>query len=148
MLRCEVVRGVVGPRSLKVITPDYAKSDIHGYGNMAVDIDDPRPGVISPAHSIESLGRGFDTLAIDCQGCFATFLDENPMLRQTLSTIIVEVHQWSSEPSTVQKLLQEGWELKQRVLRQHVLCKGPCVSQCDPLWSDQHARQYYGKDFW
>ncbi|CAE6968811.1 unnamed protein product, partial [Symbiodinium sp. KB8] len=29
-----------------------------------------------------SLGAGFDGLAIDCHGCLATFLDENPMLRQ------------------------------------------------------------------
>mmetsp|Transcript_17518 Transcript_17518/g.32961 ORF Transcript_17518/g.32961 Transcript_17518/m.32961 type:complete len:307 (-) Transcript_17518:120-1040(-) len=144
--RSEVVRGVIGNHSLKVITPEYAKQDVHGYGNMAMDAADPRPGAISPAHTVESLGTTFDTLAIDCQGCFSTFLDENPILKQTLSMIIIEVHQWSSEQSVVDKLLQEGWEMKQHgPWRQQVLCKGPCVSQCDPDWVDQHAHRYWAK---
>eukprot|EP00439_Symbiodinium_sp_Y106_P054660 s3412_g7.t1 len=106
-----VVRGPIGTSSLKFL--------IHNYGSITMSLDDPRPGVLVPAHSLRSLNATFDTLAIDCEGCFGTFLEENPELLEMLSMIIVEVHgEPGPEQEAVDKLISEGWELKQRLRRQ------------------------------
>lgn len=39
---------------------------------------------------MRNLNVAFDTLAIDCEWCFATFLEENPDLLQSLTMIMVE----------------------------------------------------------
>jgi len=136
-----VVRGPVGTSSLKF--------ELHNYGSRTISLDDPRPGVVVPAHSLRSLNATFDTLAIDCEGCFGSFLAENPDLLEMLSMIVVEVHgDPGPEQEAVDKLISEGWELKQRLRRQRVLCKGPCESQCDLVWVAQHAHQYWGEDLW
>ncbi|CAE7753672.1 unnamed protein product, partial [Symbiodinium microadriaticum] len=72
-----VVRGPVGTSSLKF--------ELHNYGSRTISLDDPRPGVVVPAHSLRSLNATFDTLAIDCEGCFGSFLAENPDLLEMLS---------------------------------------------------------------
>ncbi|CAE7323764.1 unnamed protein product [Symbiodinium sp. CCMP2456] len=106
-----VVRGPVGTSSLKFL--------LHNYGSITMSLDDPRPGVVVPAHSLRSLNATFDTLAIDCEGCFGSFLGENPELLEMLSMIIVEVHhEPGPEQEAVDKLISEGWELKQRLRRQ------------------------------
>ena len=64
-------------------------------------------------------------------------------LKLRLTMIIVEVHS-DSEKDQVNQLLESGWELKQRMRRQHVLCKGPCQSQCDQSWVQEHAQKYWG----
>lgn len=144
----EVVRGVVGSKGFKIVRRDGA-SPVLGYGKHTVDLNDPRPGTPVPAFSVQSFNATFDTLAIDCEGCFGTFLEENPTLLKTLSMIIVEVHQENGpEQQQVDRLLQEGWELKQSLRRQRVLCKGPCTSQCDQQWVDEHAHQYFGDRLW
>lgn len=151
----QVVRGTIGPKSYKLITPEMQRKEAKardGYSKFVVDVNDPRPGVTVPAHSVQSLNVPFDTLSIDCEGCFATFLEENPDLLQTLSMIIVEVHgcrgcsekELPPEEQMVEKLLGLGWELKHKVMDQRVLCKGPCYSFCDLMWVENHGLKYWG----
>ena len=75
-----VVRGTVGSKSFKFINPTWMKRDRNatGYSAFTSDVSDPRPGTVIPAHSVKSLNVTFDTLAIDCEGCFKTFLKEKP----------------------------------------------------------------------
>eukprot|EP00435_Cladocopium_sp_Y103_P049876 s1077_g15.t1 len=148
----QVVRGTIGPKSYKLITPEIRKKASDGYSKFVVDVNDPRPGVTVPAHSVQSLNVPFDTLSIDCEGCFATFLEENPDLLQNLTMIIVEVHgcrgcseeELPPEEQMVEKLLGLGWELKHKVMDQRVLCKGECYSFCDLNWVDNHGLTYWG----
>ena len=58
LFQLKVVRGPIGTSSLKFL--------IHNYGSITMSLDDPRPGVLVPAHSLRSLNATFDTLAIDC----------------------------------------------------------------------------------
>ena len=76
----QVVRGTVGSKSFKLVNPTWMKRDKHatGYSAFTSDAKDPRPGVVVPAHPVKSLNVTFDTLAIDCEGCFKTFLKEKP----------------------------------------------------------------------
>eukprot|EP00930_Biecheleria_cincta_P001728 TRINITY_DN102837_c0_g1_i1.p1 TRINITY_DN102837_c0_g1~~TRINITY_DN102837_c0_g1_i1.p1 ORF type:complete len:282 (-),score=51.31 TRINITY_DN102837_c0_g1_i1:254-1099(-) len=128
-----IVKGVIGSKHLKLLE--------HAYGSKTVPEDDPRPGIQVPAHSVQSLNATIDTLAIDCEGCFGSFLEENPSLLDSLSMIIVEVHDMKNnrETETVEKLMKEGWDLKMKICRQRVLCKGPCQLQCDRDWLRGHA---------
>lgn len=129
---CEstIVKGIIGNKNAKLLEK--------GYGSNVVPGDDPRPGIHIPAHSVQSLNTTIDTLAIDCEGCFGSFLEENPSLLDSLSMIIVEVHN-PNENATVEKLMKEGWDLKMNIVRQRVLCKGPCQLQCDRDWLRGHA---------
>eukprot|EP00435_Cladocopium_sp_Y103_P058745 s761_g20.t1 len=146
----QVVRGTVGSKSFKIITPEDEYKHLkhlEGYARFTADANDPRPGILVPAHSLQSLNVTFDTLAIDCEGCFAAFLEENPELLQSLTMIIVEAHGLGGEDKVVAKLQSEGWELRHKIMDQRVLCKGPCESFCDLDWVEAHARKYYGKRF-
>ena len=58
LFQLKVVRGPIGTSSLKFM--------LHNYGSRTISLDDPRPGVVVPAHSLRSLNATFDTLAIDC----------------------------------------------------------------------------------
>lgn len=151
----QVVQGTIGSKRYKLITPEMQKKEekAHaGYSSFVADISHPHPGVEVPAHSVQSLNGTFDTLSIDCEGCFAHFVEENPDLMKTLSMIIVEVHvcgecdddEPTPEEEMVEKLLGLGWELKHTVMDQRVLCKGPCHSYCDLNWADNHGLTYWG----
>lgn len=123
--RCKVqlIKGVIGPRD-RTVTYDGDPGDgDFGYGTYTSMMQT----VPTPHHTLESLGAIFNTLAIDCEGCFASFLKENPALEDTLNIIIVEVHN-HAEKSQVKSLLKNGWTLKDHVGRQHVLCSpgGKC----------------------
>lgn len=155
----QVVRGTVGSKSFKLVNPTWMKRDKNatGYSAFTSDANDPRPGVVVPAHSVASLNVTFDTLAIDCEGCFKTFLKENPDLLKTLKMIIVEVHpgafvkkkhhKHTKEEKVVDQLVRQGWELKHSIMDQRVLCRGPCQPHCNLNWLENHARTYYGKEY-
>lgn len=148
----QVVRGTVGSKSFKLVTPTWMKRDRNatGYSAFTSNANDPRPGVVVPAHSVKSLNVTFDTLAIDCEGCFKTFLKENPDLLKTLTMIIVEVHpgafvkkknhKHTKEEKVVDQLMKQGWTLKHSIMDQRVLCRGPCEPRCDLNWLENHAR--------
>ena len=61
----QVVKGTIGFKPYKVITPRIAEQDrlefgnISGYGKFTVDVSDPRPGTIVPAHSVKLLNVTF-----------------------------------------------------------------------------------------
>jgi FkbM family methyltransferase len=129
-----VVKGVMGTKSMKLIE--------NGYGSRVVPKDHPHPGLEIPAHTVDSLNATIDTLAIDCEGCFANFLEENPSLLDSLTMIMAEIH-IQREEEVVQKLLNQGWEMKHRLRRQRVLCKGPCEMQCSKHWVQAHAKEYW-----
>eukprot|EP00435_Cladocopium_sp_Y103_P023460 s3915_g5.t1 len=76
--KAQLVKGTIGSMPYKVIRPPlrYKDDTLTGYGKFTVGLTDPHPGMIVPAHSVESLNVTFDTLAIDCEGCFAHFLEE------------------------------------------------------------------------
>lgn len=77
---------------------------------------------VAPAHRLEEVGP-FDTLAIDCEGCFATFFEENPGLESKLKLIILETHGDKEEKKLQQMLASKRWKLLQVAGgRQHVLC--------------------------
>mmetsp|Transcript_60313 Transcript_60313/g.73897 ORF Transcript_60313/g.73897 Transcript_60313/m.73897 type:complete len:271 (+) Transcript_60313:60-872(+) len=133
----KVVRGPVGTNPVKI-------KRVHSYGTQTGSVEDRGEGVIVPATPLESLNTTFDTLSVDCEGCFSTFLEENPQLLESLTMIMAEVHN-DQEEATVQRLLAEGWELKQQLLMQRVLCKGSCNRYCDEKWVVQHAAAYWPK---
>lgn len=64
-----------------------------------------------PSHTVDSLGKRFDTLVVDCEGCFETLLSENPGLEQMLNLIILEIHSDSKEREEMNRLLKNGWHL-------------------------------------
>lgn len=133
---CEVVvvKGTIGSKTMKLVE--------HGYGSRVVPKENPHPGIDIPAHSVESLNTTFDTLAIDCEGCFRTFLEENPSLLNSLTMIMAEIHD-PYENEVVEKLLKQGWEMKHQLRRQRILCKGPCEMQCsNKQWVNEHAEKY------
>ena len=157
----QVVRGTIGSKSYKLVSPQ-ANSGTKGkeqYGSFVADLNDSHNGTVIPAHSVRSLNLNFDTLAIDCEGCFATFLDENPELLESLTMIILELHDlqrltWmlqrpdrvtSSEDQSVANLLKNGWELKHSIGDHRVLCKGPCVNFCDSEWVERQRKRYSWK---
>lgn len=75
----QIVKGTIGSKPYKLIRPPNVHAEygnVSGYGKFTVDVSDPRPGTIVPAHSVKSLNVTFDTLAIDCEGCFGHFLEE------------------------------------------------------------------------
>ena len=157
----QVVRGTIGSKSYKLVSPQ-ANSATRGreqYGSFVADLNDSHNGTVIPAHSVRSLNLAFDTLAIDCEGCFATFLDENPELLESITMIILELHdlqrlKWmlqrpdrvtSSEDQAVANLLKNGWELKHSIGDHRVLCKGPCVNFCDSEWVERQRKRYSWK---
>ena len=157
----QVVRGTIGSKSYKLVSPQ-ANSVTKGkeqYGSFVADLNDSHNGTLIPAHSVRSLNLNFDTLAIDCERCFATFLDENPELLESLTMIILELHDlqrltWmlqrpdrvtSSEDQSVANLLKNGWELKHSIGDHRVLCKGPCVNFCDSEWVERQRKRYKWK---
>ena len=157
----QVVRGTIGSKSYKLVSPQ-AISGTKGkeqYGSFVADLNDSHHGTVIPAHSVRSLNLNFDTLAVDCEGCFATFLDENPELLESLTMIIVEDHTLqrltaalsrpdrvtSSEDQSVANLLKNGWELKHRIGDHRVLCKGPCVNFCDSEWVERQKKRHKWK---
>eukprot|EP00435_Cladocopium_sp_Y103_P017063 s433_g4.t1 len=157
----QVVRGTIGSKSYKLVTPQ-ANSASRGkeqYGSFVADLNDSHNGTVIPAHSVRSLNLTFDTLAIDCEGCFATFLDENPELLESVTMIILELHdlqrlKWmlqrpdrvsSSEDQVVANLMKNGWELKHSIDDHRVLCKGPCVNFCDLEWVERQRKRYSWK---
>ena len=157
----QVVRGTIGSKSYKLVSPQ-AISGTKGkeqYGSFVADLNDSHHGTVIPAHSVRSLNLNFDTLAIDCEGCFATFLDENPELLESLTMIILELHGLprltsmlqrpdrvtSSEDQSVANLLKNGWELKHSIGDHRVLCKGPCVNFCDSEWVERQRKRYSWK---
>lgn len=125
--RAHVIKGIIGNQSLKLV------SSLDGYGSITVPMEDPRPGKEIPAYSVESLNAPIDTLAIDCEGCFTDFLEQNPNLLKSLTMIVVEVH-IASEARAVETLLKDGWSLKMKFNRQRILCKGFCQPHCDGHW--------------
>ena len=78
--KAQIVKGAIGSKPCKLITPHWGPrylaqfGNASGYGKFTVDVKDPRPGIIVPAHPVKSLNVTFDTLAIDCEGCFGHFL--------------------------------------------------------------------------
>eukprot|EP00435_Cladocopium_sp_Y103_P059407 s443_g21.t1 len=77
--KAQIVKGTIGSKPYKLIRPENRHPElgnISGYGKFTVDVSDPRPGTIVPAHSVKSLNVTFDTLAIDCEGCFGHFFEE------------------------------------------------------------------------
>ena len=125
--RFHVVKGVVG-RTPKIM-------DGGGYGAHTDTVNNSED--LSPAeilrrrklraspHPLETLDGPFDTLCIDCEGCFETFLSENPGLLRTLKLIIVESHtdQSDKEEKEVERLLSTGrWKKVEQRKRQRVLC--------------------------
>lgn len=75
----QIVKGTIGSKLYKLIRPPnkHAKyGNVSGYGKFIVDVSDPRPWTLVPAHSVKSLNVTLDTLAIDCEGCFGHFLEE------------------------------------------------------------------------
>ena len=89
----QIVKGTIGSKPYKLIRPNkHAKyGNVSGYGKFIVDVSDPRPGTIVPAHSVKSLNVTFDTLAIDCEGCFGHFLEEKSGERDTFFSQIAAV---------------------------------------------------------
>ena len=157
----QVVRGTIGSKSYKLVNPQWnlGSKGKEQYGSFMADLNDSHHGTVIPAHSVRSLNLNFDTLAIDCEGCFATFLDENPELLESLTMIIVEDHTLqrltaalsrpdrvtSSEDQSVANLLKNGWELKHRIGDHRVLCKGPCVNFCDSKWVKRQKKRHKWK---
>eukprot|EP00435_Cladocopium_sp_Y103_P046966 s1600_g13.t1 len=82
--KAQIVKGTIGSKPVKLIRPRNPPQFkyVSGYGKFTVDVSDPRPGTIVPAHSVKSLNVTFDTLAIDCEGCFGHFLEER-IVRKT-----------------------------------------------------------------
>jgi hypothetical protein len=111
-----LIKGVVGTQP-KVIVPE----PISEYGTHTA----PEKSATDKAHPVKSLHDTFDTLAIDCEGCFATFLHENPELLDTLRLIVVESHydQSPAEENEIKRLLASGnWTKVDHRSRQRVLC--------------------------
>jgi hypothetical protein len=82
-------RQTQGSNSFKISTPEVKAKHLNcseGYAKFTVDAND----ILVPARPVRNLNVAFDTLAIDCEGCFATFLEENPDLLQSLTMIMVE----------------------------------------------------------
>lgn len=118
-----LVKGVVGSRNATITF----SSAHHSYGTQAVP--EPcakhpradRPCAEVPAHSWSSLGAKFDTLAMDCEGCFSTMLSENPGLQKGIKLIVVEVHN-DGEKREVERLLAEGWKQVGNLSDHYALC--------------------------
>jgi FkbM family methyltransferase len=122
--KLNLIKGVVGPQP-KVIVPE----PISEYGTHTAPeksaTDKGLLGLVAQPHSVKSLNDTIDTLAIDCEGCFATFLHENPELLDTLRLIVVESHydQSPAEENEIKRLLASGnWTKVDHRSRQRVLC--------------------------
>lgn len=123
---CKValIKGVVGPAD-KELT-NIGNSGNLGYGSFSSLLQVP-----SPHHTLDSLNMAVDTLAIDCEGCFASFLEDNKGLEETLEMIVAEIHN-EKEQQVVDNLVSKGWTLKDNVSRQRVLCRpGGSCEQAD-----------------
>jgi len=87
------------------------------------------PSRIVPAHSLTQVEKDFnmhfDTLVIDCEGCFPTLLRENPNILQQMGLIIVEAHTDRLEDSEEQAVAdlqsKSGFEVVAQQGRQRVL---------------------------
>jgi len=77
-----IVKGFISNKTMSLDGTGYGMT---GVFNEKSDI---------PSYSLknieEQFGLRFDTLVIDCEGCFENFLDENPQLLQQLKTITFE----------------------------------------------------------
>jgi len=93
--KMRIVKGVVGNRGGKTVRGGYYQTKVGLHSEI-------------PNFEWSSLGVPFDTLLSDCEGCFATFLDENPGLENTLNMIIVEAHD-DGERLAIKQLLGRGW---------------------------------------
>ena len=135
-----LVKGVVGRQSMIVQGTRYGTHTLplswqpsDNQSKHEQNLTRKKQNLTSPAHPLETLPDSFDTLAIDCEGCFATFLIENSELLRTLKMIIVESHtdQSDKEEKEVKKLVNSGkWKLADSKRRQRVLCSSS--SPCSP----------------
>ena len=119
--RFHLVKGVVG-REAKSIE---CRGCHRGYGTSTGNLSQSK-NITKPPHPLETFDGPFDTLCIDCEGCFKSFLRENPELLRTVKLIIVEIHN-RAEEQQMESLLSSGHWKKVDVRRKHkprefVLC--------------------------
>jgi len=115
-----VLKGVVGTTAVEVEEIGYS-----GFGTQSHAAGSKVTATTAPAHSLTQVEKDFnmhfDTLIVDCEGCFTTLLRENPKLPQQMGMIIVETHADTSEEQSVAELLKSGFEVVAQEGRQRVL---------------------------
>jgi len=123
--RFHLVKGVVGREAKSIEYVPFLKQ---GYGTRTGKLGNlsQSKNITTPPHPLETLDGPFDTLCIDCEGCFKSFLRENPELLRTVKLIIVEIHNRAEEQQMVSLLSSGHWK-KVDVRRKHkpqefVLC--------------------------
>jgi len=124
----KVLKGVVGTTP---VTIDALTASNGGYGTrtQAAGATNVTQGKAVPAYPLaqieQTFGMHFDTLVVDCEGCFPTLLRENPTLLQQINLIIVEAHADrptdSEEQSVAELQSAHGFQVVAQLARQRVL---------------------------
>jgi len=118
-----VLKGVVGT------TPVTIEKLGYGSRTQASASTNATQAKVVPAYPLakveQAFNMHFDTLVVDCEGCFPTLLRENPELVQQVSLIIVEAHAdrpTDSEEQSVAELQSKfGFQVVAQIARQRVL---------------------------
>ena len=118
--RFNLVKGVVGQKPKMIIK----SRDPYGTSTQPYDsVRHANPDqVVAPAHPLSTLKGPFDTLCIDCEGCFKSFLRENPELLRTVKLIIVDIHNRAEEQQMVSLLSSGQWKKVDVRAKDFVLC--------------------------
>lgn len=124
----KVLKGVVGTTP---VTIDSITASNGGYGTRtqaagATNVTQGKAVQAYPLAQVENtFGMHFDTLVVDCEGCFPTLLRENPALLKQVKLIIVEAHvdrpTDSEERSIAELQSMYGFKVVDQVARQRVL---------------------------
>ena len=126
--RFHLVKGVVG-REAKSIE---CRGCHRGYGTSTGNLSQSKnitkkknitnKTITTPPHPLETLDGPFDTLCIDCEGCFKDFIRENPEVLWTAKLIIVEIHNRAEEQQMVSLLSSGQWKKIDVRAKDFVLC--------------------------
>lgn len=115
----KILKGVVGTQPVKLEGSDYGTHVVtSGSGNAG-------GASALPFHEVQrKYGMNFDTVVIDCEGCFATLLAQNEDMFSGIHTAILEIHD-DAEDAALNTLMQQGFKevetLKDGSQLQHVL---------------------------
>jgi FkbM family methyltransferase len=125
-----VLKGVVGstPVAIEELGGGGFGTRTHAAGSKS-----KTPARIVPAHSLAQVEKDFsmhfDTLVVDCEGCFPTVLRENPNILQQIRLIFVEAHKDRPEDSEEQAVAdlqsKSGFKVVAQQGRQRVLKRVP-----------------------
>ena len=116
--RFHLVKGVVGREAKSIEYVPFLKQ---GYGTRTGNLSQSK-NITTPPHPLETLDGPFDTLCIDCEGCFKSFLRENPELLRTVKLIIVDIHNRAEEQQMVSLLTSGEWKKVDVRAKDFVLC--------------------------